>query len=307
MTDMSDLRYDPAQQVDVLKAVVGLIEEIRYKRYDEWRDKLHPLGHTFTQLELIQVALPTYGNLLAGRSKRLPARQQILEIAEYLECTIAETNDLLRSAQYLPEYDLLTQPKRKLAIARAKLLLHSLPLPGLILEHTGDVLDANMPEIRGQSLPPMSEWQPDQFNIVRWALDSKLPTYAQYNLTPAFSAKAQRTTATLIYSMNRQFLYEPVIQQKLSEYHQLAGFTSAWKNVVQDSDDNTHDNYNPLLLDQVFTETTHLIPLTPNAEISLCFFTPVGEAAYHVYRKIGCAIDDTRWHEMIHDLNVKRV
>jgi len=119
---MVDLNVDPTRQISLLKDLLSLIEDIRYKRYDEWRDKRHPKGHRFTQLELKQVALPTYGNLLAGNSKRLPARQQLLDVASYLECTIAETNDLMRCAQYLPERRVLSPRARQKLLERAIML-----------------------------------------------------------------------------------------------------------------------------------------------------------------------------------------
>ena len=140
---MAEINQDPTKQVDILKSLIGLIEEIRYKRQDEWRDKPHPLGRRFTQLELTQEALPTYGNLLAGRSKRLPARWQILDVAEYLECTIAETNDLLRCAVYATERIELTGYRYQILLEKAKLIARMVPLPSYILRPDLEIVHAS--------------------------------------------------------------------------------------------------------------------------------------------------------------------
>src|SRR5260370_13865244 len=67
------------------------------------KEQPHPQLKRFTQQELTDEACPTYKNLLVGRSLRVPSRETILHIAQYLECTAQERNDLLLAARYLPE------------------------------------------------------------------------------------------------------------------------------------------------------------------------------------------------------------
>jgi transcriptional regulator with XRE-family HTH domain len=73
------------------------------KRQEEGRDRPHPFLKRFTQQELTDEACPTYKNLLLGRSQRIPSRQTLMQIADYLECSMESRNNLLLAARYLPE------------------------------------------------------------------------------------------------------------------------------------------------------------------------------------------------------------
>src|SRR5690242_14077264 len=87
----------------ILRDLLGEIETLRIKRQQALRKRPHPQLKRFTQQELTDEVCPTYKNLLLGRSLRLPSRERILQIAQYLECTAAERNTLLVAARYLPE------------------------------------------------------------------------------------------------------------------------------------------------------------------------------------------------------------
>src|SRR5690348_11049463 len=105
-----------SHRTDVFHSVLHEIERLRIKRQEEGRDRPHPLLKRFTQQELTDEVCPTYKNLLVGRSHRLPSRESILQIAEYLECSAAERNDLLLAARYLPESLELTGSQLKQAL-----------------------------------------------------------------------------------------------------------------------------------------------------------------------------------------------
>lgn len=79
------------------------IESLRIKQQDIYKQGSHPKLKRFTQQELNDEACKTYKNLLLGRSKRVPNRTTIMQIATYLECTLKQRNNLLILAGYLPE------------------------------------------------------------------------------------------------------------------------------------------------------------------------------------------------------------
>ena len=72
----------------VLRDILEEIEVLRMKRQEEVRDRPHPFLKRFTQQEVTDEACPTYKNLLVGRSQRIPSRQTLMQIADYLECSI---------------------------------------------------------------------------------------------------------------------------------------------------------------------------------------------------------------------------
>jgi class 3 adenylate cyclase len=100
--------------------LVDAIEKIRAQRQRERRRS----DKTFSQEELRIVAYPSYKNLLTGRTLRLPDRSVLLQIAEYLECTPAEHQTLLRIAGYLPEVTHDVQ-QRRLVVAMVCRMSHT--------------------------------------------------------------------------------------------------------------------------------------------------------------------------------------
>src|SRR5260370_14753538 len=92
-----------SHQSDALRARPGEMETLRLRPQQGVRDRPHPRLKRFTQQELTDEACPTYKNWLVGRSRRVPSRKTILQIAQYLECSALERNTLLLAARYLPE------------------------------------------------------------------------------------------------------------------------------------------------------------------------------------------------------------
>ncbi|WP_213505967.1 MmyB family transcriptional regulator [Paenibacillus faecis] len=128
-----------------LKSVLGEIETLRMKRQRELthRSRAHSPWKRFTQQELNDEACPTYKNLLIGRSRRIPDRLTIIAIAEYLECTSGERNDLLLAAGYLPIQTELAGRALELALEWAQQTMKTLPFPAMIVTHTQDIKGYN--------------------------------------------------------------------------------------------------------------------------------------------------------------------
>src|SRR6266700_7342144 len=88
------------EQAQVFQQLLGAIEAVRITRQEEYREKDHPQLKRFTQQELNDEACPTYKNWLIGRSHRLPSRSMLMQIADYLECSLSERNDLLLACKF---------------------------------------------------------------------------------------------------------------------------------------------------------------------------------------------------------------
>src|SRR5690348_1747562 len=84
---MLDIEPGSYGTLNVLRGVLDEIEKLRLKRQEEVRNRPHPRLKRFTQQELTDEACPTYKNLLVGRSHRVPSRETIMQIAQYLECS----------------------------------------------------------------------------------------------------------------------------------------------------------------------------------------------------------------------------
>jgi hypothetical protein len=128
-----------SKRSNVLRDILEEIEVLRIARQEEVRDRPHPFLKRFTQQELTDEACPTYKNLLVGRSQRIPSRQTLMQIADYLECGIAQRNNLLLAARYLPESLELAGSELWLALEQARHLMGTLPYPAMLVTHTLDI------------------------------------------------------------------------------------------------------------------------------------------------------------------------
>lgn len=302
---MTKIIPDPTKQADILKELLHLIEAIRYQRYERWHKHQHPLGRKFTQIELTQVALPTYGNLLVGRSKRLPAREQILDVASYLECTIAETNDLLCGAEYLPKYHPLSDTQYKSAIARARQLVQFITLPALVMGKGGVGIMANTPFLRLNNLPTFEAWLPEQCNVIHSAFDTRLPSHAMYHATPEIWSATATGSVQLLKSTTKAYQHEKWFLNQLDIWHQLPEFTDYWHQLALNPDPFTEmPNVKMItpLIEQPIEEQGMMIPFTRDFEVCLLVWQPVDDAAQHVYDLLECNYHNTRWSEMFNDL-----
>ncbi|MEK3788142.1 MULTISPECIES: hypothetical protein [Paenibacillus] len=127
------------------RIVMGEIEALRIKRQQKLVDRPQPSLKRFTQQELNDEAFPSYKNLLVGRTRRIPTRQTIINIAEYLECTSDERNDLLMAAGYLPIQTELYGRSLERAIEWAQQTMRSIPFPAMVVTHTQDIKGLNEP------------------------------------------------------------------------------------------------------------------------------------------------------------------
>src|SRR5215468_1298225 len=120
----------------LLRDVLNQVETLRNNRQEEVRECPHPSLKRFTQQELTVEACPTYKNLLVGRSQRIPSRQTLMQIADYLECSIESRNTLLLAARYLPESLELEGDALTLTLEQARQLMETLPYPAMLVTHT---------------------------------------------------------------------------------------------------------------------------------------------------------------------------
>jgi transcriptional regulator with XRE-family HTH domain len=155
----------------VFHQLLGAIEAVRLTRQEDYREKGHPQLKRFTQLELNDEACPTYKNWLIGRSYRLPSRSMLMQIADYLECSLGERNDVLLAAQYLPEQPAWEGDALRRALEHAQQIMETLPYPAIVVTHTFQVQAANEFFLRLLELPPLETLPPHQRTMIHFLLN----------------------------------------------------------------------------------------------------------------------------------------
>jgi hypothetical protein len=164
---------------DIVHNVLDKIETLRIARQQEVRDRPHPLLKRFTQQEVTDEACPTYKNLLVGRSRRVPSQKTIVQIAQYLECSAKERNDLLLAARYLPESLELEGDALRLALEQAQHVMGMLPYPAIIVTHTLSVHVANDAFQRAFEIPPLEALPQPQRHLFHFLFHPDFPMRAR--------------------------------------------------------------------------------------------------------------------------------
>lgn len=294
----------------ILQDLVALIEEIRVRRQAEAAECLHPELKTFSQRELTDVACPSYKNYLLGRTSRLPAREMVIEIADYLECTPAETDDLLVCAGYLPNAFTLREDEYRAAVGRAELLTTLLPLPTVVIGRYGETLHTNPAVYTKIDRQALGEWQPETRNIISYFFDPDLAVRDRYAVSTEDWQQAALSAARLLYLTNAPRVRDPAFRRLLRNSRLLPGFAEAWDTVISRPpsvfSSGAEMRVQTSIVDQPIRELLTVLPITQGVEVSIVISVPVDEGARHVYELMGCAVDVSQWAGLLGEVAVRQ-
>jgi len=229
---MIESEPDSISRPDVLRDVLEQIEILRLRRQEIVREQPHPLLKRFTQQELTDEACPTYKNLLVGRSRRVPSRKTIVQIADYLECSARERNDLLLAARYLPESLELEGAQLKLALEQGQRLMQALPYPAAMVTHTLEIQALNDAFQRVFEVPPLSTLPQPQRHLFHFLFHPDFPTRVLSTFDDqsikAWQAQARRGIQ-LFKQSNVLYQFEPWYQTLIERFYAVADFRTYWE------------------------------------------------------------------------------
>jgi hypothetical protein len=282
----------------VLRDILEEIEVLRIKRQEEVRDRPHPFLKRFTQQELTDEACPTYKNLLVGRSQRIPSRQTLMQIAEYLECSIESRNNLLLAARYLPESLELEGSRLKQALEQAQHLMGTLPYPAMMVTHTLEVHAVNEAFQRVFELPPLTAIPQPQRHLFHFLFHPDFPMRVRSTFNDqavkAWQAGVSRGIQ-LFKQSNRLSQFEPWYQELIERFCAVADFRAYWEQDAETLDQ--HDAPSKMLLSRHAT-TGELLPIQlQHIRISVCShmypcimaLRPLDDAARDVFASLSSA------------------
>jgi hypothetical protein len=295
---MTQSKAGSAKRPDVLRDVLEEIEVLRIKRQEEGRDRPHPFLKRFTQQELTDEACPTYKNLLVWRSQRLQSRQTLMQIADYLECSIAERNDLLLAARYLPESLELEGDALMQALAQARHLMETLPYPAMLVTHTLEIEAINEPFQRIFAFPPLTTIPQAQRHVLPVFFRDDLPIRERSTFNDeavkAWQAGVSRGIQ-LFKQSNRLYQFEPWYQALVEQFCAVADFRQYWEQTPSMLDQ--HDAPSKLLLGRNATTGEWLPIQLQHIRISVCShmypcimaLRPLDDAAHVVFASLSSA------------------
>jgi hypothetical protein len=282
------------EQTGVFHHLLGAIEAVRITRQEEYHEKHHPQLKRFTQQELNDEACLTYKNWLVGRSQRLPSRSTLMQIADYLECSLSERNDLLLAAQYLPEQPEWEGDELRRALERAQQVMETLPYPAVVVTHTFHVQAANELFLRLLELPPLNTIPPHQRSTIHFLFH---PDFYRRSTINAEARALWQTHALsgiqLFKQQNVLSQYDDWYQQSVQQWCEIPGFQKYWEMARG----TTRQEIAPAKVVLARMATTGevlpirirhmLVSVSGKISPTISAFLPIDEAARAVYASFG--------------------
>lgn len=225
---------------------VALVEEFLQRRQqDLLRHSPQALSggeewgpRTWTQTELEDMVYSSYKPMRQGRVTRPPRREVVMEIANYLNCTLEERNHLLLSAAAAPVAPYLTGQPLAEALAVAQGVAQGLTLPALIINRDWHIHYINEPmlALNGLTYEQLALIPPEQFNFLRLMFDPQLPLYPHLIQNPTSWARMARQTVYGFKMANLLCQFEPWYQALLQQFEELPQFAEHWATVAIDKE-----------------------------------------------------------------------
>jgi MmyB-like transcription regulator ligand binding domain len=230
-TDLTPMRVAPE-----CAEFAGLVEAILLRRRrdpaqrratEEW----YGVPRAWTRDELCDVAYSSYRALLRGAVRRPPRREVVMEIADYLQCTMTERNQLLVAARYAIEHPGPRGAELQVAVEALRPVMDKLPLPAyavgrdwtilLINDHLLAVLGLALQDVVG--LPP--SWR----NVLRLLFDPALPVRALLEPDAESWSRLAAFSVMRFVQDNLLWQYEPWYQALITGLGDLPDFSAFWR------------------------------------------------------------------------------
>lgn len=196
-----------------------------------WEDDWGPRKWHRTELE--DMVYSSYKRMRQGHITRPPRREVVMEIADYLQCTLLERNRLLLAARTFPVEPYLTgsalEDVLPVAIETARLL----PMPAMILNRDWRIHYLNEALLHLYDISPeqIAQLPTSSVNMLQLLFDPALPLYPNLMINRASWEQMALQTIYGFTLANLLSMYEPWYQQVVSQLLHLPEFARCWRQV----------------------------------------------------------------------------
>lgn len=203
---------------------------------DSWRDDTWG-PRTWLRTELEDMVYSSYKQMRQGRIARPPRRDKVMELADYLNCTIEERNRLLLAAHSAPIPPYHTGAALEMLLPTAIAVTEQLALPAMVVNRDWRIhyLTDSVRELYGLTPEQLATIPAEHLNMLRLFFDPALPLYRNLDTShPSWTRMARQT----LYSFKRANLfcqYEPWYVEMVREYMTLPHFAEHWHTVRTDA------------------------------------------------------------------------
>lgn len=227
---------------------VRTVEELLLLRQQEARQPEQALPYAVREgdwgprkwhrTELEDMVYSSYKRMRQGHITRPPRREVVMEIADYLQCTLLERNRLLLAARTFPVELFLQGPELERVLSVAIEVARVLPMPAMIINRDWRIHYVNdgLLNIYGITPQQVAEMPAASMNMIQLLFDPTLPFYA--NLIVNRESWTQMALQTIYgFKMaNLLSMYEPWYQEVVDRLMGLPNFAWYWQQVHLEKD-----------------------------------------------------------------------
>lgn len=196
-------------------------------REDQWGPR------KWHRTELEDMVYSSYKRMRQGHITRPPRRAVVMEIADYLQCSLLERNRLLLAAHAFPVEPYLTGPDLERVLRVAIEAARTLPMPAMIINRDWRIHYFNTSLLRLYDLSPeqIAQVPASSMNLLQLLFDPTLPLYPNLMINRASWEQMASQTLYGFKLANLLSMYEPWYQEVLSRLMPLPEFASHWQQV----------------------------------------------------------------------------
>ncbi len=214
------------------KEATQLTHSDSFWREDDWGPR------TWTRTELEYMVYSSYKQMRKGRITRPPRREIVMEIADYLNCSLDERNRLLVAAELAPISPYLIGKTLERVLLVAISVAQNLAIPAMIINRDWKIHYFNDHLIRLYGVTPeqLASIAPEQMNILNLLFDPRLPLYPRLIQNHASWTRMVRQTIYGFKSANTLYQFESWYQEMVMQLMSLPEFEKHWNTVSASAD-----------------------------------------------------------------------
>lgn len=306
----------PASVHSDCREFVAVVEELLERRQHGASTPGGPLGwrqdnwgpRTWTRTEFEDMVYSSYKPMRQGRVTRPPRRETVMEIADYLNCTVEERNRLLVAAHATPVAPYLTGEKLDEVLQVAVGVARSLPIPAVIINRDWRIhyLNTHALTLNGITPEQVAVIPVNKLNILHLLFDPNLPLYPHLIQNHRSWTRMARQTIYGFKMANLLCQFEPWYQALIQQWMTLPAFEYHWQTVnvdaAFDADPSMHTQPASVVVETVVptqSQRARLRPLLISVGYfqfdfpQIVAFLPADDPSREVLRTIGIPVPDT--------------
>jgi hypothetical protein len=191
---------------------------------------------SWSRTELEDMVYSSYKQMRKGRITRPPRREVVMELADYLECTLEERNRLLLAAGAAPIAPYLTGADLDAALRIATSVAEQLTIPSVIITRDWHIhyFNDRLLELFAVTPQQLAALAPHQFNVLHLLFDPALPLHPHLIQNRSSWTRMARQTIYAFKGANQLNQFDVWYSDVLAQLLALPEFATHWASVAVD-------------------------------------------------------------------------